>query len=149
MATATKFDASKLIEGKTYPTRSKGGKAVFIRRFKGTGSLGGGEVRLAFFRRYDDGEESLFDTNIYGEQNPLQGESGLDVISDEPWTEPKVPVEVEIVEVWLNLYRNPNGLAYPSPNKYVSRESALANCNDGHNYIGPARLPTTLKVQPK
>jgi hypothetical protein len=134
------FDATKLVVGKIYPRRSTGGKAVFIRKFKGNGCLGGSTERLAFFCRYDDGEESLFDTDMQGRQNPLQGESGLDIMSDEPIQEPlSVAVKSRFVVVC-----GPDRVS----GNYTFEHDATAEARR-KGAIGVAELPATLLVTPK
>lgn len=100
--TTKKFDASKLIAGKCYPIRS-GGKACFIRSFLGCVN---NDTRLAFFSVYEDDTESLFDTDDDGRQNPIRGESSLDILSDEPWVEPMRPIDVRCITPYVAVFQD-------------------------------------------
>jgi hypothetical protein len=126
------FDATKLIPGKKYRTRS-GGSAEYVTQFTGMFQDG----RLLWLMLFDDGTKSSFETTVKGFRNPAEGKTSSDIISDDPIRE---PVKVTNHRRICNVY--PSGMVYA----YKSREDAdIAATSDR---IGVYELPAEIEVTP-
>jgi len=134
MATATTFDASKLVVGKKYPTRD-GRKVEFMRAF--TGMLH--DQKLLFMLTFDDGTQTPIETFADGRRQKT-GACESDVISDEPIRE---PVEVKINTRFLVVYSDgTTGLSFCTATEAVKCSSRLQRAT------GIYELPNTLTVTP-
>jgi len=130
MATATTFDWSKLVKGKRYPMRG-GHPAEFVRRLLGT------DPKLLFIVNIDDFEMAV-ETDLGG-MWAAGGE--YDVVSDEPWSEPKKPVDIRVEKRYAVVW-NDGSVAH----QYELLEQAMRHAGP---HAGIYELPETILVQPK
>jgi len=129
MATATTFDASKLVRGEKYPMRG-GHPAEYVRRLLGT------EPKLLFIVNIDDFEMAV-ETDLGG----IWAAGGeYDVISDDPWFAPGV--EVACITPYVAVFNDGSTSA-----GFDSRSGALAYAKRERCH-GVASLPAMLTVTP-
>lgn len=130
------FDASKLVVGNFYPVRN-GDKAEFVRRLNGRQE---GNHGLVFVRICKlTGDEDVCEVGFTGVFDVNQGETALDIISDEPIKE---PVKVPLLHCFAAVFTD--GSLILQRTKHEAEE-----CCKDHRAIGIAELPATLLVTPK